>query len=395
MTERTHDDIPTGLTDSPDPGESKALGEENSEPERKAFTTRRPGGDSARPAESRFPLADPPTPRGPIESILRSSLFRLALYYAAVLLAATLLIRAFPVVREALISPMIPAISEGEALLRGQGAPQSWEIPTGTDLPAMRALTTFLVVFGAIVLAVPVAWVYMLTKRLRYDPGLVRSVIILPIAVAGILLVVKNSLAIAFSLAGIVAAVRFRNTLKDPRDAVYIFLVIAIGIAAGVQALDVAIVVSVVFNLAVLALWKFQVGSVYGGRYGRTGVLSIGDSSLLVARTPEACRTLRRQLLDRIEGMVTDGILLVHSTDSEMARHTVQDALSQTTRDWRLLGIVSRGEEVQTSEYVVRLAKDTTPIDLIGTLDDWSAQFDAAEYVPFRQRNGSRKKEKA
>lgn len=67
----------------------------------------------------------------------------------------------------------------------------------------------------------------------------------------------------------------------------------------------------------------------------------------------------------------------------------MQDALSQTAMDWRLLGIYPRGEEVKTAEYVVRLGQETTPIDLIGTLDDWSAQIDAAEYIPFRQRNPS------
>jgi hypothetical protein len=235
----------------------------------------------------------------------------------------------------------------------------------------------------------------MWTKRLRYDPGLVRSVIILPIAVAGILLVVKNSLAIAFSLAGIVAAVRFRNTLKDPQDAVYIFLTIAIGISAGVQALDVAIVVSVVFNIVVITMWKFQVGSVHGGSYARTGVLSIGDSDLHVARTPEACRSLRREILERADDMDADGVILVHSLDAELARHTIQDALAETADDWRLLGIFPRGPEVQTAEYLVQLAKKTTPIDLMATLDEWSTHILAAEYIPFRQRKRARQDDDA
>jgi hypothetical protein len=347
--------------------------------------------DGATDTDRRFPLAQLPTERGPLQRLWHAPLFRLGLYYLVLLVAASVLIRNFDFVRRALVTPVVPVISEGAALLTGQAPPESWSAPpvllTAT---ADRALTTMLVILGAIALAIPVAWVYMLTKRLRFDPGLVRSVIILPIAVAGILLVVKNSLAIAFSLAGIVAAVRFRNTLKDPRDAVYIFLTIAIGISAGVQALDVALVVSVIFNLAVLALWHFQVGSIYGGRYGRTGVLSIGDSSLLVAQNPDASRTLRRELLARAEDMVTDGILLVHAADAELARQTVQDALSQTARDWKMLGIYPRGEEVQTVEYLVRLAKRTSPADLIGLLDEWAAHIAAAEFIPFRRRARSR-----
>src|SRR5256885_7014990 len=43
-------------------------------------------------------------------------------------------------------------------------------------------------------------------------------------------------------LAAIVAAVRFRNTLKDTKDAVYIFLALAVGVAAGVYSPTVAAV---------------------------------------------------------------------------------------------------------------------------------------------------------
>jgi hypothetical protein len=315
--------------------------------------------------------------------IYRASLVRVAVYYVVLITVTAAAVRTFPIVRAALLSPTIPAVTEGTALLTGTAPPESW---LGRPPFLVGAFETLLVLLAAIFLSLPVAWVYMLTKKLRFDPGLVRSVIILPIAVAGILLVVKNNLAVAFSLAGIVAAVRFRNTLKDPRDAVYIFLTIAIGIAAGVQAIDVALIVSLIFNVVVVLLWRYQVGSIYGGRYGRTGVMSIGDTSLLVAQTPEAIRTIRRTMLDEAADMKTDGILLVHSTDPELARYSVQDALSQSTREWKLIGIWPRGDEVATAEYLVRLAREATPADLLGDLDDWATQIDAAEYIPFRSR---------
>ena len=352
--------------------------------------------EQAKPPARRFPLAQPPTEPSLFRRIWRDSMVRLSLYYVLVVGLGIVLIQVSPLVRNALVTPAIPALSEGAALFTGQGPPASWTEGGGAlPMPLERALLTAIVIFGSIALAIPVAWVYMITKRLRYDPGLVRSIVILPIAVAAILLVVKNSLAIAFSLAGIVAAVRFRNTLKDPKDAVYIFLTIAIGISAGVQALDVALVASVVFNIVVVLLWKFQVGSIYGGRYWRTGLLSIGDSSLLVAKTPDATRRLRRKLLDEARDMKkTDGILLVHTTDPELSRQTVQDALTQTARSWKLVGLWPRGEEVKTAEYLVRLRKKTTPADRLGELDEWSAHFDAAEYIPFRQRSTPRGKKK-
>jgi hypothetical protein len=275
--------------------------------------------------------------------------------------------------------------------------------PVGPDFGAKldlleafsRLLITLVVIMAALLLVVPVAWVYMLTKRFRYDPALVASVIILPIVVAGTAMVVKNSLALAFSLAGIVAAVRFRNTLKDPRDAVYIFLVIACGLSAGVQAMDVALAISIAFNYVVLTVWKYNIGSLYGGSYGRTGVLSVGDQELLVAEEPEQQRAIRRRMLRVGEDMRTDGVLLVHSSEPDLARTTVQEALGDLARDWRMVDVVPRGGEMHTLEYLVRLKDDIAPVDLVGALDErWSEQVDAAEFFPFRTRQRKRKRKK-
>jgi uncharacterized membrane protein YhiD involved in acid resistance len=103
---------------------------------------------------------------------------------------------------------------------------------------------------------------YMRTKpKARYDSSLVQTIVVLPIVISGVVLIVRDSVPLAFSLAGIVAAVRFRNTLRDTKDAVYIFLAIAVGLAAGVQAFSIAFVVTVIYVIVVLGLWRFDVGT--------------------------------------------------------------------------------------------------------------------------------------
>ena len=329
---------------------------------------------------------------------------RLSLYYVLLLAIMVALVLFVPPVRNAFITPVVLNARDGG--LTG-GPPLVADVGGKLSLKEAldRAVTTFLVIAGALSLVVPVAWVYMITKRFRFDPALVASVIILPIVVAGIALVVKNSLALAFSLAGIVAAVRFRNTLKDPRDAVYIFLVIGIGLSAGVQALDVALVMSMCFNYVVLTVWKFNVGSIYSGRFGRTGILSVGSADLLVAEEPAQQREVRRRLLSHEGDMKTDGILLVHSAEPDVARSTVQEALADMARDWRLVDVRPRDDlqedgqhdkRLWTLEYLVRLKRRATPAELVGALDErWSVQVDAAEYLPFRTRRKKRKDEKA
>ena len=118
---------------------------------------------------------------------------------------------------------------------------------------------------GAVLTILPVSWVYMsIRKRSDYDQSLVETIMILPIAVTSLVILVHNSVALAFSLGGIVAVVRFRNTLKSTGDALYILVAIGIGLAAGVGAMEVAIVMSLAFNYCFLILWITD----YGGHRG-------------------------------------------------------------------------------------------------------------------------------
>jgi len=121
---------------------------------------------------------------------------------------------------------------------------------------------------GALILTVPVSWAYFITSRARrIDQSFLQTIIILPVVVTGIAMIVLNSLALAFSLAGIVAAVRFRFSLSQPSDAMYIFVAIGIGLGSGIGALGVAAVISVTFVFATLIIWKLEYGKTLSGGF--------------------------------------------------------------------------------------------------------------------------------
>jgi hypothetical protein len=121
---------------------------------------------------------------------------------------------------------------------------------------------------GALILTVPVSWAYFITSRVRrIDQSFLQTIIILPVVVTGIAMIVLNSLALAFSLAGIVAAVRFRFSLDQPSDAMYIFVGIGIGLGSGIGALGVATVISISFVLATLIIWKLEYGKTLSGGF--------------------------------------------------------------------------------------------------------------------------------
>lgn len=121
---------------------------------------------------------------------------------------------------------------------------------------------------GALILTVPVSWAYFITSRARrIDQSFLQTIIILPVVVTGIAMIVLNSLALAFSLAGIVAAVRFRFSLSQPSDAMYIFVAIGIGLGSGIGALGVAAVISATFVFATLIIWKLEYGKTLSGGF--------------------------------------------------------------------------------------------------------------------------------
>jgi hypothetical protein len=121
---------------------------------------------------------------------------------------------------------------------------------------------------GAAIMIIPVSWSYFITSRTKeVDQSFVQTIIIMPIVVTGISMIVMNSIPLAFSLAGIVAAVRFRITLRQPSHAMYIFCAISIGLAAGIGALGIAAVISATFVYGTLIIWKLEYGKVLSGPF--------------------------------------------------------------------------------------------------------------------------------
>ncbi|MGH7483201.1 MAG: DUF4956 domain-containing protein [Longimicrobiales bacterium] len=331
----------------------------------------------------------PAAPRQPVSTLRKhrkTPILRVLGYYALLVAVAAALIETVPAARAAFLAPIAaPAADQAERLLGG-GRPPAAEAAT-PPLEGLGELTrmtiTALGMVGALLLVLPIAGIYMFTRRLRYDPSLVHSLIILPLVITAIVMVVKSSLALAFSLAGIVAAVRFRNTLKDPKDAVYIFLAIGIGLASGVQALDVALVMSLTFNLVVLVLWRYDLGAIYSSG-ADDSLIAIGDANLLISRRARDRAQLRERVQPLHEDISADGILVVHATDGDRARRSIEIALSRNAKKYRVGEPYRRAAGLSTIEALVELGKKQDPIQILGELEErWSAQIAAAEWVPY------------
>ena len=114
---------------------------------------------------------------------------------------------------------------------------------------------------GTILIMLPISWTYSATK-FNSGPrkGYVRALIVLPICASTVVLLIQDSLALAFGLAALVAAVRFRVALTEAIDGIYIFSAICVGLAAGIGYLGVAAIMAVFFCLTNAILWAMDYG---------------------------------------------------------------------------------------------------------------------------------------
>jgi hypothetical protein len=248
------------------------------------------------------------------------------------------------------------------------------------------ALTVAVAMLAAVLLSLPVAWVYLVTRAKRgYQQSVVQLLIVLPAVVAGIVIMVKYSLALAFSLAGIVAAVRFRNTLDDSKDAVYVFLATGIGLASAVN-LPVAAVLSMGFNATVLALWYTDFGHAPVELEGRIAdrrlrrARELARTGTFVARIDdEVFRNMTREQLEGVaerawrraqnsdddsSSALDETRLLVRTHDLIALRSAIEPRLQEHTKAWRV-GSISGEDGVDVIEYFVQLKKKAQADDLV------------------------------
>jgi small basic protein len=272
---------------------------------------------------------------------------RLVAYYSLVVALVILVDLALPVDpsgKVRILAPWLERLTFGT--VTGTGALPAW-------------LETILAMAAAFLLTLPTVIVYVRTRSDEaYDDSLVNTVLVLPSIVAAILVVVQSSLALAFSLTGIVAAVRFRSNVKDSRDALYIFAGVAIGFATGSHAPDVAIVASLLFVLLELFAWR----SGLGGDRAHAHAFLWGESpaeaapAIAVEEPPVPAVTGNEHAKAH-----RDLLLSVEATDVDDGMRMVERVLGVTAKKWSFHRTRMNGGKTVILEYHARLRRRYTP----------------------------------
>ena len=107
----------------------------------------------------------------------------------------------------------------------------------------------------AAVLALYIYLIYKLvTRSAFYSRDFNKSLAMLPVITAGILLAMQSSFVISLGSVGALSIVRFRNAVKDPMDLVFLFWSISIGIICGAGLYEVALLTCLVVTILILVL---------------------------------------------------------------------------------------------------------------------------------------------
>lgn len=260
-----------------------------------------------------------------------------------------------------------------------------------------EVITALFALLLSFIFALPVAWVYTITKsEEEYDPSLVQTLVVLTMVVTGVMIVVGTDLARAFGLVGVVAAVRFRNTLKDTKDAVYVFIAVGLGMACGFGAYLIAVWLSVVMSLAMFLLWKYKFG--YALREGAFGLKNKKAAQIIYDQSAAAAsarveRAFERQLrLRQWADMSSEkdkkkpnAAFVIEALEPLAAQSDADKIFAEAGGKWQLAAVRSGIENKTLLDYVGRIPKATSPAGLLLALRESGKDFIAnVEYISLK-----------
>ena len=118
------------------------------------------------------------------------------------------------------------------------------------------------------VLGFAVSAVYRYThKGLSYSQSFTHTILFVAVIVAIVMMVIGGSLARAFALVGALSIIRFRTVVKDTKDTAYVFLALAVGMAAGTSNYFLAVAGTALMSVLAIVVHKANYGSLFKSEF--------------------------------------------------------------------------------------------------------------------------------
>lgn len=123
-----------------------------------------------------------------------------------------------------------------------------FSLQTTAEYPAF--FTVLYSVMFAFSLAVLVAFTYYKTSEIAgYSATFIQALVLSPIVAIMVIQAIGDSVAIGLGMLGALAIIRFRTNFRNPRNIIFLFASLAIGISCGVYGYAIAIVGTLFFCL--------------------------------------------------------------------------------------------------------------------------------------------------
>lgn len=114
--------------------------------------------------------------------------------------------------------------------------------------PALLAQTLLYSVTLSFLLSLLMAWTYKQTfQGLSYSRNMIQAMILGACATCIVMYSIGDSLARGMGMMGALAILRFKSSIRDPRDMIFVFATLGIGIACGTSSYRVAIIGAIGF----------------------------------------------------------------------------------------------------------------------------------------------------
>ena len=118
------------------------------------------------------------------------------------------------------------------------------------------------------ILGLLISYIYRYThKGISYSQSFMLTIVFVSVIVAMVMMVIGNNIARAFALVGALSIIRFRTVIKDTKDTAYIFIALAVGLAAGTSNYYLAIIGTTFYSFIAIILHRFNYGSIYKSQF--------------------------------------------------------------------------------------------------------------------------------
>ncbi len=200
---------------------------------------------------------------------------------------------------------------------------------------------------ASFVLSITLATVYRWTYHgLSYSRSFVHTLVLASIVTAILIMAIGNNLARGLGILGTLAIVRFRTPIRDPRDIIFLFACLAIGIACGASVFHIAIIGTIFFSAVALYLH----GSPFASLRVYEGLLHF----TLPANSSEQLDILQKTLLQYCSSFVL--VAMRESLQGECLEYSYQIRLIDPTYQADLLNTVIAMDQITDANLLMHRA---------------------------------------